>query len=240
MKRVISLGLALALAGSTLTRCESITKTTVIATAIGCAGGLAAGALYDELQRKQEGKDRKNDILSLWKKRKADNKGKIIGLGVGCLAGLGTGLYLDMMHDDIQQNFQNRGMTLEKVADANGETKELLVKMDGDISFETGSASLKGTAADNVAKLNQALGEYPDTGLRVWGHTDGTGSLAVNQRLSLQRAETVKAQMVNAGIDTSRIIDVQGLANSRPLPGTNPGGNVPQNRRVEIRILPKS
>lgn len=223
--------------------CETISKykTTIIATGIGCSAGLALGAIADEMARKKDAKSKqelKNKALGVFREKKKFNKGKIVGLGVGCLAGLGTGLYLDIMKEDMQEQMSSKGITLEKEdTNGDGETDDLLVKMDGDISYETGSATLKGAAKDNVAKLAEAVQGYPETGLKIWGHTDGTGSRATNDKLSLQRAESVKSTLTSLGVDSGRVDETKGFANEKPLPGTDASGNVAKNRRVEVRII---
>lgn len=240
MKKFISGSLILFVSFSGITTgCASLTSRTAWATAIGCGAGLALGVISDEASRKKEVDKRKKDILAIFKSKKKHNKGKVVGLATGCMIGLGTGVYLDLMYDDIEEKMKGRGITLEKVPGADGKTEELLVKMDGDISFTTGSANLQGVAKDNVGNLSEALSAYPETKVKVWGHTDGTGSRAVNDRLSKERAESV-AQMMKSDYDisSSRIAETRGFANDRPLPGTNPAGNVAMNRRVEIRIIP--
>ncbi|MCB1321379.1 MAG: OmpA family protein, partial [Leptospiraceae bacterium] len=207
--------------------CESLTWRTPVATAIGCTAGAGLGAIYDEQMRKKENEDRRKDIFSIFKKRKEHNQGKIVGLGAGCLAGLGVGLYLDLMHDDMEESFGARGIELEKIPDANGDTRELKVKMDGDISFATGSAQLTGDARTNVDTLREALEKYPETQVKIWGHTDGTGSRSINNQLSMQRAQQVAS---NLDIPTSRVVEMRGWANDKPLPGTNPAGDVRANR----------
>ncbi len=212
--------------------CDSLGKKTLISTSVGCLAGLGLGALYDELQRKKDSKERKNDILAAFKKKKQQNQGKIIGLTTGCMAGLGVGLYLDMMYDDIENHFSKKGIQLEKIQDENGETKELLVKMDGDINFQVGSSELQGVAKENVSKLKEALDSYPETGIKVWGHTDKSGKRDFNEKLSLERARSVVNYM---GLAPSRVLEVKGWAWDKPLDGT---GASPLNRRVEVRILP--
>lgn len=222
----------LLIASLILNQCGSITKKTLISTGLGCGAGLALGTIYDEVQRGKESKDRKKDIFAIFKKKKEQNQGKIVGLATGCLAGLGVGLYLDLMYDDIQNQFGSKGIQLEKVPDENGETRELLVKMDGDINFKVNSAELQGVARDNVAKLKEALEAYPETGVRIWGHTDKTGSRSVNEKLSYERAKSVETFL---SLPSSRIVEVKGWAWDRPIDGT---GASPANRRVEVRIVP--
>jgi len=212
--------------------CGSITKKTLISTGLGCGAGLALGTIYDEAQRKKESKDRRKDVFAIFKKKKEQNQGKIVGLATGCLAGLGVGLYLDLMYDDIQNQFGSKGIQLEKVPDEKGETKELLVKMDGDINFQLNSAELQGVAKENVAKLKEALEAYPETGVKIWGHTDKSGTRAYNEKLSFERAKSV-ANYLN--LASSRVVEIKGWAWDKPIDET---GKSPANRRVEVRIVP--
>lgn len=228
----ISLLLLMSITTLTLNNCGSLTKKTLISTGLGCGAGLALGTIYDEMQRKNEAKDRRKDIFAIFKKKKEHNQGKIVGLATGCLAGLGVGLYLDLMYEDIQNQFGSKGIQLEKVPDEKGETKELLVKMDGDINFQINSAELQGVAKTNVEKLKEALEAYPETGVKIWGHTDKSGSRSYNERLSYERSKTV-ANYLN--LPSSRVIEIKGWAWDKPIDGT---GKSPANRRVEVRIVP--
>jgi len=115
---------------------SSNTKRMIASVGIGCAAGLAAGAVVDEVNRKKDSKDKKNDMqrqvksMLLMERKKPQNKGKIIGLGVGCLAGLGAGFYLNSMHDEMSEELGKEGIALEKSTDKSGETQALVAKMD--------------------------------------------------------------------------------------------------------------
>jgi outer membrane protein OmpA-like peptidoglycan-associated protein len=234
MKKFTTLTLILSISTTSilLSQCGSVTKKTLISTGLGCGAGLALGTIYDEMQRKKDSKDRRKDVFAIFKKKKEQNQGKIVGLATGCLAGLGVGLYLDLMYDDIQNQFGSKGIQLEKVPDEKGETKELLVKMDGDINFQLNSAELQGVAKENVTKLKEALEAYPETGVKIWGHTDKSGTRAYNEKLSFDRAKSV-ANYLN--LASSRVVEIKGWAWDKPIDET---GKSPANRRVEVRIVP--
>ena len=83
--------------------------------------------------------------------------------------------------------------------------------------------------------LTEAMEKYPETQVKVWGHTDGTGSRTINDRLSLQRAQTVAGEL---DLPSSRVGEIRGWANDKPLPGTNKSGEARSNRRVEVFIQP--
>lgn len=216
-------------------------KRLILSTSIGCGVGLALGAVYDETQRKKESKNTKNDFQKQIKqaltleKKKPQNKGKIIGLGAGCLAGLGTGFYLNTMYDNMNEQLSKEGIKLEKVAGADGETNALLVKMDGGIAFEDGKADLKGKGKENLDKLAEALAAYPETKINIAGHANKTGPEDTNVKLSLNRAETAKGAIIGSGIESKRIGSVQGFGSSKPADGLKPEDGA--NRRVEVEIL---
>ncbi|WCL48134.1 OmpA family protein [Leptospira sp. GIMC2001] len=236
LKKIIILAVAMSL----MSGCSENAKRLLMATGIGCGTGLAFGAVYDEMQRAKDGKERKkleNQVFNVFKKRKEQNKGKMVGLATGCLAGLGTGLYLNMMHEDIKENFKDRGIELEKETE-NGETAALKVKMDGGISFEDGKSDLKGVGKANIDKLSEALLAYPETNIGIAGHANRTGSESVNQALSESRAKEVSGLLKDNGVAGSRLTSVKGYASQQPLPGKSPQDGA--NRRVEVEILPKS
>lgn len=238
MKRLKKLAVLLTVSTLAFTTagCETLDKLTwktFASTGIGCAAGLGLGAVLDEYKRKEDNRQRRADIFGVFRKKKERNDGKIVGLATGCLAGLGVGLYLDLMHEDMENQFGNRGIELEKVQGADGETQELKVKMDGDINFATGRSELTGVAEQNVGTLAEALEAYPETAVRIIGHTDGTGSRAINDRLSMARAEEVASEL---DISSGRINSIRGVANDQPLPGTNKLGAESKNRRVEVFI----
>ena len=219
--------------------CSEGMKKVAIATGIGCAVGFGAGAIYDELQRKKTNKGKKfkqDQMFAAFKKKKSNNKGKMVGLGVGCAAGLGTGLYLKMMYEDMQENFKDKGVELLKVEGPDGEVTELQVKMDGNINFVANKSDFQGPAQANMVKLSEALAAYPDTNVKIMGYTSGTGSVASNIPLSQDRADAAKKELEKNNIDGSRIT-AEGKGNTNPLPGTKVTDKV--NRRVEIHILPK-
>lgn len=209
-------------------------------TGIGCGTGLALGAAYDELQKSKDKKERQkleNRILDGFKKQKKRNRGKIIGLASGCLAGLGTGLYLNMMKADFQDAIGDNGIILEDVYDKSGELTALKVRMDGDITFDEGKADLKGRGKSNVEKMTNALDAYPETDLAITGHISATNPEKSTRNLSDNRAKQVANIMATKGIDRKRITVVKGLGAKNPVPGSKPSDGV--NRRVEVKILPR-
>jgi len=101
------------------------------------------------------------------------------------------------------------------------------------INFDTDSDAIKPESKptlDKVASLLKAKGEWK---LRVEGHTDASGGDAHNNELSRKRAESVKAYLVTAGIDASRLTTA-GLGSTKPVAGNDTASGRAQNRRVEL------
>ena len=113
------------------------------------------------------------------------------------------------------------------------QTERGMVVTLGDVLFETGKADLRSGARTNLDKLAQFLREYEDRTIRIEGHTDSTGSDAINRRLSQQRADSVRDYLVSSGINGSRITAV-GRSKDYPVADNSTAAGRQQNRRVEI------
>ncbi len=151
-------------------------------------------------------------------------KGALIGAGVGALAGGSVGLYLDKQQKD-----------LEKIAQTKRTENGLLVQMNGDILFDSGSAILKPEAIDQISKVGDILAKYSDDRVRIEGHTDSTGTKVKNEELSLRRADAVKAVLTGRGVQEKQITAL-GMGQTRPVAdNATPAGRA-KNRRVELHI----
>ncbi len=104
------------------------------------------------------------------------------------------------------------------------------------LAFEPGSSELSST---NNFKYLDSLAQVfrtRKTVFRILGHTDKTGDENTNKKLSLTRAESVKAYFVSKGVDTNRIT-TEGKGSSEPVGDNNTESGKRQNRRVELIIL---
>ena len=106
------------------------------------------------------------------------------------------------------------------------------------IFFETGKATLKTESYPQLEQVLKFMNSNPSVRMEISGHTDNTGSLNVNTRLSQSRAEAVVDYLNEHGIDAS-LLDAMGYAFSQPIaPNDTPEGRA-RNRRVEFKILSK-
>jgi outer membrane protein OmpA-like peptidoglycan-associated protein len=102
------------------------------------------------------------------------------------------------------------------------------------VNFELGKAVLLPISRDILEEVARSLVANPTVRVEVAGHTDSTGSRAVNERLSLARAESVKAFLVENGVPGDRMT-VQGYASTQPVASNRTASGRAQNRRVELR-----
>ncbi|HLJ86094.1 MAG TPA: OmpA family protein [Candidatus Angelobacter sp.] len=104
-----------------------------------------------------------------------------------------------------------------------------------DVLFETGKYDLQATAREALAKLSGIVASHPGLKLQVEGYTDIVGDDAYNLTLSENRANSVRAYLVNQGVDPSAIA-ATGYGKSNPVANNDTAWGKQQNRRVEIII----
>jgi outer membrane protein OmpA-like peptidoglycan-associated protein len=104
-----------------------------------------------------------------------------------------------------------------------------------DVLFDTGKADLKSTARERLAKVAGILLAYPDIHVEVDGYTDSTGSLEFNERLSQQRAESVRSYLTSQGVNQSSVT-TQGFGPNNPIASNDTVSGRQQNRRVELVV----
>ncbi|PLX78919.1 MAG: hypothetical protein C0616_12955 [Desulfuromonas sp.] len=165
-----------------------------------------------------------------------DTKGTLIGAAAGALlggiAGHQIGSYMDAQEAAFRQELRN-------VEDASiqrdGEVLALTFR--SEMFFDVDSALLKPGAHDELYRISKVLNQYPQTTILVTGHTDSTGGVAYNQKLSEQRAEVVKNSLVGNGVNPRRINTI-GYGESQPIAGNDTVAGRQMNRRVVVTIEP--
>jgi outer membrane protein OmpA-like peptidoglycan-associated protein len=115
----------------------------------------------------------------------------------------------------------------------------LAVTFKSDVLFDVGSSALKAGAYQEINRVAQVLIQYPETRIRVAGHTDSDGSEAFNQDLSLRRAEAVRNALVQQGVAAARISTI-GFGESQPIADNSTAAGKQLNRRVVITIEPNA
>jgi outer membrane protein OmpA-like peptidoglycan-associated protein len=167
-----------------------------------------------------------------------DTKGTLIGAGIGAavggLAGAGIGNYMEKQQAALQQQFAaSESASIRRDADI------LAVTFKSDVLFDTGSSALKAGAYQEINRVAQVLIQYPETRIRVAGHTDSDGAEAFNQDLSVRRAEAVRNALVQQGVAAARI-SIIGFGESQPIADNTTAAGKQLNRRVVITIEPNA
>jgi len=106
-----------------------------------------------------------------------------------------------------------------------------------DIQFAVGTSSVDAQSKQELAKAAAFLKRYPDSQIRIEGHTDSTGSEGYNLRLSQQRADSVRTLLVgDFDVDPTQVV-AKGYGETKPIAdNSTPEGRL-ANRRVVISIL---
>lgn len=118
---------------------------------------------------------------------------------------------------------------------ATSETARGLIVNMSDVLFDTGKYSLKSTTQISLAKVAGILQAYPGLKLQVEGYTDSVGSDMMNQKLSENRADSVKSFLIAQGVQPDNISST-GYGKSNPVADNGTASGRAQNRRVQLVV----
>ncbi len=184
---------------------------------IGGTSGAAVGALVGRLV---SGKSDKT-------------KGTLIGAAIGTAVGGGAGVLIGNKMDKAKKAAEAvENAQVESVTDANG-LKAVKVTFDSGILFDLNSSTLKSVAKSSLAEFSNVLKNNTDMDVAIYGHTDKTGTLEVNQRISLQRAQSVQNYLSSLGVSANQMKTVEGL-DYQMYDETKTAA---ENRRVEVYLF---
>ena len=157
-------------------------------------------------------------------------KGALIGAGVGAADGLGTGAYMDVQEQALRRELLNTGVQVKKI---NG---QIYLIMPGNITFDSNDANIKASFQPVLNSIAKVIKEYNKTMVQVNGYTDSTGGAALNNSLSLMRANSVSNYLRIKGVEANRIV-ANGYGSSNPIASNSTAIGREQNRRVEIVLI---
>lgn len=123
---------------------------------------------------------------------------------------------------------------VEQTTDQNG-LQAIKVTFDGGILFPTGKYTLNSSAQNDLSQFAVSLKQNPLTNVQILGFTDNTGSYAVNEKLSNERADAVLTYLVNSGVSPTRLT-AKGIPMADYVASNETAAGRAQNRRVEIYI----
>ena len=123
---------------------------------------------------------------------------------------------------------------LNSILQTRDSARGLIVSM-SDVLFDTGQYSLKPGAREKLAKVAGILLAYPGLNIAVGGYTDNVGGDEMNQKLSENRASSVRDYLVQQGV-VNNSVSARGFGNTSPVASNESSAGRQQNRRVELLV----
>ena len=164
-------------------------------------------------------------------------KGAAIGAGIGAAVGAGAGALIgnkmDKQKKELEAQLGNNA-TVDEVQDANG-LKAIKVTFSSGILFPTNGTTLSSTSKSELAGFASNLINNPDTNVQIFGYTDDTGTMKVNERVATGRADAVRQFLLNSGVGANRL-SAEGVPMADYVASNATAEGRAQNRRVEIYI----
>lgn len=200
--------LALSLA---ITGCSNLSTTEN--TLLGALGGAAVGA-------------------GISKVSKGNHTGRdaVIGAAAGALGAYLWSANMEKQKQAMEQATEGTGIEVSQTAN-----NELKIEIPADFSFDIGKANIKPNMQPVLNRLAQTLNQNTVTQVRIVGHTDSTGSDAINNPLSVNRAAATRTYLAGLGVANQRM-SIDGVGSTAPIASNDSVAGRAQNRRVEIFV----
>lgn len=208
-KQLVIMGLAGALV---LSGCANMSEDQKSGTAKGATIGAIAGAVLGAATDGYRGAA----------------QGAIIGAGAGAVGGHVWSTRMEEQKRQMEASTQGTGVEVTQTAD-----NQLKLNIPSDISFDTGRADIKPNLRPVLDSFAQGLVKNPAARVRIVGHTDSTGSDAINNPLSVNRAASTRDYLVGRGV-SSGVIAIDGRGSREPIADNGSAEGRARNRRVEI------
>ena len=156
--------------------------------------------------------------------------GAVLGAGVGALGTYIWSQNMERQKREMEQATRGTGIAVSQTAD-----NQLMLNIPSDISFAVGRSDIQPNFAPVLDQFAMGLRNNPYSDVRIVGHTDSTGSAAVNTPLSVDRAASTRNYLVNRGVDGRRIA-IDGMGERYPIASNDTAEGRARNRRVEIFV----
>lgn len=211
-KTIVSLSvIAIGLSG--LAGCANMSetqKTTGTGAAIGAVAGGVIGASTGD--------------------RKTAATGAAIGAAVGAGGGYMWSKHMEKQKAEMEQATQGTGVSVSQTAD-----NQLKLDIPSDVSFDTNRYDIKSNLRPILDRFATTLNQNPVTTVTIIGHTDSTGTDAINNPLSVNRAAATRDYLVARGVSSNRIA-IDGRGSREPIADNNTYDGRAKNRRVEVYV----
>jgi outer membrane protein OmpA-like peptidoglycan-associated protein len=216
MNKIIVSLTALTFAASGLVGCANMSETQRD-TSIGAGIGAVTGAV---IGRATAGGN----------KTKSTATGAAVGAAIGAAGGYLWSQNMQKQKAEMEQATAGTGIGVSQTAD-----NQLKVDIPSDISFDTGRYDIKPNMRPVLDSLANSLNQHPVTTISIVGHTDSTGTDAINNPLSVNRAAAVRDYLVARGVSSQRIA-IDGRGSRQPIADNATASGRAMNRRVEIFV----
>lgn len=210
MKKLTILAVVAALAASGCADMSPTQRGTAQGAGLGALGGAVIGAMAG---------DRKDAVT-----------GAAIGAAAGAIAGNIWSSRMEAQKRAMENATQGTGVEVSQTAD-----NRLKLEIPSDISFDTNRADIKPNFRPVLDRFATSLKENTATNVSIIGHTDNTGSDAINEPLSRNRAANTRDYLTARGVSPARFT-VDGRGSREPIASNDSAAGKAQNRRVEIFV----
>lgn len=156
--------------------------------------------------------------------------GAAAGAAIGALGGYIWSRKMEEQRARMAEASKGTGIDVSKTAD-----NRLKLNIPADAGFDVGRAEVKPALGGVLTRFATTLNEHAVTAISIIGHTDNTGSDAINNPLSIQRANATRDYLMARGVAMNRITTA-GRGEREPIAGNDSEAGRAQNRRVEIYI----
>lgn len=160
-----------------------------------------------------------------------DDRSAIIGGVAGAVIGGAIGENMARQERDLNQQLYGTGVQITNTG------SQLRVILPEGVTFPTGSATVNASFLPALRELARSLRTYPNSTVRVVGHTDNVGTMAYNMELSRERALAVASILIRYGVASNRIT-FSGRGFAEPIASNSTAIGRAMNRRVEVVITP--
>lgn len=161
---------------------------------------------------------------------KGATKGAVLGGAVGAAGGYIWSQKMQEQKAAMERATAGTGVSVSQTAD-----NRLKLDIPADISFDVGRSNIKSDFAGVLNQFAGTLNANTATTVAIIGHTDSTGSDAINNPLSLDRANSARDYLVSRGVASNRV-STDGRGSREPVADNSTPAGRAKNRRVEIYV----
>lgn len=198
------------------TGCANMTETQR-GTATGAGAGAAVGAVIGA-------------ATAGGNRGRSTGTGAAVGAGIGALGGYIWSKRMEDQRKKMEQASAGTGIGVSQTAD-----NRLRANIPADAGFAVNRSEISPTLRNVLDRFAGTMNEHGVTTIEIIGHTDNTGSDAINEPLSVARANATRDYLVGRGVSPQRI-STAGRGERQPIASNDTEAGRAQNRRVEIFI----